>query len=133
VSKFEITPYVGAGSIKFDNSRESVREILGGFTEFKKSKLSKNTTDNFKFCHVFYNKDNKVEAIEFFAETELLLAGKNLFSMSFNELLQFITTNSFSYKEDDTGAISNELGIAIYAPGKSIIETILVYKKGYYD
>jgi hypothetical protein len=133
VYKFEITPYKSVGEIAFENPREAVRKLLGEYKEFKKSKFSKNTTDDFKFCHVFYDENDKVNAIEFFTEIELLLKNKNILAMNFNSLLQFVKESSYSYTEDDTGAIVNDIGIAIYAPDKNRVESILVYKKGYYD
>jgi len=131
--KFEIIPYKKAGDITFQLTREAVRKLLGEFTEFKKTKASKRTTDNFKFCHVYYDKDDKVEAIEFLEENELLYEGKNLFSMSYNELLQFVNEKKLDYKEDDQDVIIEDIGIAVYAPDKRRIEAILVYRKGYYD
>jgi hypothetical protein len=126
-----ITPYTGVGQIKFGDSRNTIRQLFGGFTEFKKSKFSKNTTDDFRFCHVFYDENNNVSAIEFFDDTELEYNDTNLFSMGFNELLQYVKKNSLSYTEDDAGMTINDLGISVYAPDKARIETILVFKKGY--
>jgi len=133
VSKFEIIPYNKAGNITFQLTRDAVRKLLGEFKEFKKSKSSKNTTDDFKFCHVFYDKDNKVEAVEFFEGNELVYEGKKLFSMSYNELLQFVKEKRFDYKEDGPGVIIEDIGIAAYAPNRCRIESILVYRRGYYD
>jgi len=131
--KFEIIPYNKVGDISFKMKRANVRKLLGEFSEFKKSKSSEKTTDDFKFCHVFYDKEDKVEAVEFFEESGLVYEGKKLFSMSYNELLQFVKEKKFDYNDDDTGVIIEDIGIAAYAPGKRGIESVLVYCKGYYD
>ena len=131
--KFEINPYVGVDDVFFDMTREAVRKILGQYKEFKKTPASKNTTDDFNFCHVFYDLNNKAEAVEFFAGNGLIFKETDLFSMDYKGLLQFIKTHSTNYSEDDSGVIINDLGFAVYAPDKNTIETILVFRKGYYD
>jgi thermostable 8-oxoguanine DNA glycosylase len=133
VSKFEIVPYNKVGDVSFQLTREAVRKILGEFKEFKKSKSSKKTTDDFKFCHVFYDNADKVEAVEFFEENELVYEGKNLFSMSYNELLQLVKEKKFNYKEEGPGVIIESIGIAAYTPDRRRIDSILVYRRGYYD
>ena len=133
MSEFEIIPYKKVGDISFQLSRDAVRKLLGEFKEFKKTKSSKKMTDDFKFCHVFYDNDDKVEAVEFFKESELLYDEKNIFSMSYNDLLQFLNEKKIVFKEDDSGVIIERLGIAVYAPAKRKIESIFVYRKGYYD
>ena len=54
MSKFVINSLKSVGNIKFGESREEVRKEYGDFKEFKKSKYSKNTTDDFKSFHVYY-------------------------------------------------------------------------------
>jgi hypothetical protein len=131
VSKFEIIPYEKVGDISLQLERESIRKLLGEFKEFKKSKSSEKKADNFGFCHIYYDKDNRIEAVEFFEGTDLVYNGKNLFSLSYNELLKFAKEND--YKEDDSGIFIEKLGIAAYVPDKNKVESILVYRRGYYD
>lgn len=133
MSKFEIIPYEKVGNITFQMKRNAVRKLFGEFKEFKKTKSSKSPTDDFKFCHVYYDKDDKVNAVEFFEESELVYEEKNLFSMSYNELLKFFKENKLDYKEDDSGVTIECLGVSAYAPDKRRIESILVYSNGYYD
>ena len=135
MSRFEIIPYDKVGDISFKLTREAVRKLLGNEdpNKFKKSKSSENEADDFGFCHVHYDKNNKVEAVEFFGEIELVYKGKNLFSFPYNEMLQFLGKNSSEYSVNDSGVIVEELGIAAYVPDKRTIESILVYRRGYYD
>ena len=131
--KTEFLPYTGIGQVKFDSARTEARETLGTFKEFKKTKFSKNTTDDFSFCHVFYDGQDKIEAMEFFDSTELLFKEKNLFRFSFAELKSFLKTHSIDFQEDDCGLRSDSIGLSVYSPDKGRIETILAYKRGYYD
>jgi len=131
--KIDFLPYIGIEQIKLDSAREEVRKSLGEYKDFKKTKFSKNTTDDFSYCHVFYNEQNKVEAVEFFDSTEFMFKGKNLFSFSFRELKLFMEHNSIDFKEDDSGFGSDSIGLSVYSPDKQRIETILIYKRGYYD
>jgi len=132
VCKLDFSPYNGAGKIKLNTARDEVRKTLGAFKEFKKTKFSKNTTDDFSFCHVFYNEQNKVNAVEFFDTTELLYKGKNLFSFQFSEIKSFLKNNSTDFQEDSSGLRSDDIGLSVYSPEKKGIETILIYTQGYY-
>ena len=132
--KVDFLPYNGAGQIKFDSAREETRKTLSTFKEeFRKTKFSKNTTDDFSFCHVFYNEQNKVEAVEFFETTEFLFKGKNLFLLSLTGLKSLLKSNSIDFQEDDSGLRSDAIGLSVFSPDKEKIDTILIYQKGYYD
>jgi hypothetical protein len=59
-----------------------------------------------------------------------------LFSLLFSELKSFLKSNSIDFQEDDCGLRSDAIGLSIFSPYKEEegeIETILVYRKGYYD
>lgn len=129
MSKFDIKSYVSVGNINLGEERNSVRNKNGNYKEFKKSKYSKNTTDDFSSFHVFYDADNKVIAVEFFEN--VYLNDINLFSKTYKELKDLF--HDSSDKEDDSGIIFTKYGFSVYSPDKQTIETVLVFKKGYYD
>ena len=139
--KIDFLPYNGAGQIKLGSAREEARKTLGTFKEFTKTKSSKNTTDDFSFCHVFYNEQNKVEAVEFFDKTksfdttEFLFKGENLFLLSLTGLKSLLKSSSIDFQEQENGSVlrSDAIGLSVFSPDKEKIETILIYKKGYYD
>jgi hypothetical protein len=131
VSEIKLIPYNGMEIVKFGDSREVVRKELGNYKEFKKSKFSKNTTDDFRFCHVFYDSENKMEAIEFFPEAQISLNEKQLFSFDYSSLKKFLKDESI--KEDDSGARFPKYGISVYVPDLEHIESIMLYAKSYYD
>ena len=129
MSKFVINSLSSVGAIHFGESRDEIRSVFGSFTEFKKTKFSKNTTDDFKNFHVYYTPDNKVEAVEFFKDVELEFEGKNIFKMDFSEL----NFNDTSIEKDATSITYKTLGFSVYSPSKSEIESVVVFAKGYYD
>ena len=120
-------PLLGVNEVKFGMNRDEVRKIFGQAREFKKSKFSKNTTDDFGFCHVFYDQDNKCEAIEIFPEVEVFIDGKNVFS----EDLEILKSMFSDFEEDESGFFSKKYSIGIYAPCKKT-ESILLGCDGYY-
>ncbi len=127
----EIKAYESVGSVKFGASREDVRKNNGPYKEFKKSRFSKNTTDDFLGFHVFYNEDNKVCAVEVFRETELYFRGVSLFSKTYPELKALLKDSNVV--EDSSGITYKTFGFSVYAPGHEEVESILVFSKGYFD
>ena len=127
--KWTATPLTGINGVKFGMSRSEVRAVLGGkFKEFRKSKFSKNTTDDFGYCHVFYTPDDKCEAVEVFNECEVSINGKLVFPLEISSLKDQIDD-----LEEDTGSyISKKLSIGIYAP-EGTPESILFGEAGYYE
>lgn len=125
--RVDAIPMKKVNGIKFGMSREDVRNILGDSTEFFKGD-SKVATDDFGYCHVYYDDNDRCEAVEFFDETEVYINGilafpieKEAFSINFADFIQ-----------DDDGFINYDCSVGIYAPYESM-ESILFGKEGYYD
>lgn len=129
MSKYEIKSYVSVGNINFGEERDSVRSKNGKYKEFKKSKFSKNTTDDFSVFHVFYDTENKVNAVEFFEN--VYMNNIDLFSKTYEELKNIFLDSTC--EEDDCGIIFKSYGFSLYSPDKKTIESVLVFKKGYFD
>ena len=127
--KWIATPLVEINGVKFGMPRSKVRAMLGGkYKEFKKSKFSKNTTDDFGVCHVFYTPDDKCEAVEMFNECEVSVNGTVLFPVD----ISFVKKQIEDLEEDTGSYISRKLSIGIYAP-RGMPESILFGKAGYYE
>ena len=126
--RINVVPTVKVGEVEFGMSREEVRTLLGKATEFYKFEDDSNTTDDFGFCHVFYDQDNKCEAIEIFSEAEVFCNGTLIFPTDFITAQKAIS----DLEEDDEGLISYSQSIGIYAPDGEM-ESILFGKTGYYD
>jgi len=129
---FEIKAYDQVGLVKFGMERKRVREILGDFKEFKKTKYSINTTDDFADCHVFYNKENLCEAIEIFKEAKVLIDGTDLFKLSYEDFKRLLLKYDSDLKITDDSITSKKIGVSVYAPDFNV-ESILVFSKEYFD
>ena len=125
---FSIEPLLRAGRIFIGASREDVRKFMGEFTEFKKSKFSKNTTDNFGSCHVYYDQDNKVEAVEIFNNAIAEYKKKNLFIISRDEIMKLFSSEPDTNNDDTLGY--SDYGIIIGFVDNTV-DSILVSRFGY--
>ncbi len=133
MDKIEIKPYERVGTIKFGSNRETVRKDNGNFKEFRKSRFSKNSTDDFSSFHVFYSEDDRVEAVEFFRESNLYFHDIQLFTQSYGDLKTRLNALDSNNTEDESGIIYKTLGFSVYSPDGKQVESILVFEKGYYD
>lgn len=128
MNRIIVTPLVGFENVNFGMARSEVRHILGTpIREFKKSKYSKNTTDDFGSYHVFFDMDDKLEAVEFFEETLISDNQGN----DFPKAAEALNKLPYHFKVDSDSYICSEYSIGIYAPGGRI-ESILFACKGYY-
>lgn len=126
--KIVVEPLKGINGILFGIDRGEVRKYFGNnFEEFKKSKFSKNTTDDYGYCHIFYDEDNKFEAIEFFDEVTIIIDD----IIVFPNRIEVIKKVSDDFEKDEESYISKEKSIGIYAPNNRM-ESILLGIKGYY-
>lgn len=126
--KIVVEPLKGIDGILFGIDRGEVRKYFGNnFEEFKKSKFSKNTTDDYGYCHIFYDEDNKFEAIEFFDEVTIIIDD----IIVFPNRIEVIKKVSDDFEKDEESYISKEKSIGIYAPNNRM-ESILLGIKGYY-
>lgn len=126
--KLNVIPTVSVNDVTFGMEREKVRSFFGDAVEFYKFDDDENTTDDFGFCHVFYDSDNKCEAIEIFNEAEVYVNDKLFFPNDFGVAKEIVN----DLEEDDEGMISYSTSIGIYAPDGEM-ESVLFGKKGYYD
>lgn len=125
--RIDVVPTRKVGEVEFGMSREEVRALLGDATEFYKFEDDSNTTDDFGFCHVFYDQDNTCEAIEIFSEAEVFCNDALIFPTDFIAAKKAIP----DFEEDDEGLISYSQSMGIYAPDGDM-ESILFGKTGYY-
>ena len=126
---FTITPFTSVGNIYFGANRDDVRNILGQFTEFRKTRFSKNTTDDFGGLHVYYSEEDTVDAIEFFPQdTMVLYKERDLFDLSEEDLIMLFSDPSF--KEEPGHLTFANYGVEI-GMEDDVITSILVHKKGY--
>jgi len=127
--KWELKPCESIGPIRFGMDRIAVRNLFEiQCEEFKKTKYSKNTTDDFGWFHVFYTIDNKVDAVEIFEGIEIILDGNVIFPIKTCDISKFIPEI-----EEDNGSYTHmEKSIGLEADSENA-ESILVGSKGYYN
>ncbi len=126
--KINAQPLSEVNGVKFGMKREAVRQMLGEAREFKKSKFSKTTTDDFGYCHVFYDINDKCEAVEIFVGSEVSVNGKIIFPTSIEGAKEIVP----DLNEDNGSFISISKSIGIYAPSGNM-ESILFGVSGYYN
>lgn len=125
---YNFIPYTSVGPIKFGEPRNDVRIALGDYKEYKKNKFSENTLDDFGSCQVFYNKQNQVEAIELYRNSELIFKGVNLFSLNESQLVAIV--NDPDAQKDEYSITFPSIGMSITLIDKEP-DSILLYERGY--
>lgn len=138
---YEIKPYEGVGAIKLNMSRDDVRKIINcQFKEFKKAPFSAVTTDDYYLLgiHVYYNKEDKCEAIELFNNSNPTFMGNSFFEEPVSNVVEWFKKNDDTIVIDDVSITSNRFGIGLYASAgiqakDSTLDSIIVFAKGYYD
>lgn len=132
MKEITVVPLKSVGNISFGMERSKVREILGDYKEFKKSKLSINTTDDFNICHVYYDKNNQCEAVEFFQGIAIKIENEIVFPARFNEICSKLKTLDCNLEIEKDTCTSIKYSIGVYASTDKV-ESILFGCKGYYN
>ena len=128
MERWELKPLESVGSIMFGMDRKEARKRLGDqFTEFRKTRWSKNTTDDYGRFHVFYTPDDRVEAVEFHKGVEIVLNGQTVFPIKTKEIEKVLP----DIEKDDVGYISVKNSIA-YQTNPVDAECFLAAGAGYY-
>lgn len=128
MKKLCVTPLEGFNNIRFGTNRDDVRNTLNlEFREFRKTKYSKNTTDDYGVFHLYYDMKNKLEAIEIVGEIDVDIMGGKVFPGNINQLKNLIT----DLRQDGNYYESNIFSIGVVANDNEI-ESILFGKVGYY-
>ncbi len=128
---FSIELTKSVNGIAFGTSRSVVRNAFGSdYTEFKKTPLSQNTTDAYPSFHVYYTPDDRLEAIEFFDNAEIIISGQ-AFSWEYAKAKKWMLGIDPAAVIDDDGITSAVYGIGLYSPD-GIVEGVLFAESSYY-
>ncbi|MDE7202862.1 MAG: hypothetical protein K2O91_13385 [Lachnospiraceae bacterium] len=114
---------------KIWNGEGRSQKDFGRCKGIKKSKFSKNTTDDFGFCHVFYNTSDECEAIEILDNVEVFVDGMMVFPANIEDVKSAV--GEFQ-KEDEVSLVNVNKSVGIYAPSGKM-ESILFGVSGYYE
>ena len=129
MKKINACPLIGVANITFGMKREEVRKKLAGFKkDFQKSPLNPQKVDDFGYCHVYYDNDDKCEAVEFFTDVEIQINGQKV-SPGRIEPIKGIITDLL--EEEDGFWTSKSCSVGVTAPDGEI-ETILFGCTNYY-
>lgn len=132
MKRIDVIPLIRVNGVKFGMNRSEVRAVLGEASEFFKTDSCTNTTDDFGYCHVFYDNNDRCEAIEIFDDAEVYINDKLIFPINKEQALNSFRSVFDDFIQDDDGLISYKFSIGIYAPYESM-ESILIGKENYYD
>ena len=126
-------PTESVGLVRFGMTREVVRTTVGStFTEFRKTRFSKNTTDDFGFMHVFYDEKNTCEAVELFNDCVVIVDSVCLMPSDKSDTDNWLKARDDSSEIHPDDSVSKLLSIGI-AASSGKVESILFGRFGYYD
>jgi hypothetical protein len=141
--KFEITPFVGAGVIRFGMTSQEVQQLsLGAMSSFRRNLLEPLQSDQFEEFNlvVSYKLSGVVETVEFGKDANLQYAGVKLFDQTVEQLKTLLLTYDPNLEVDCDGFVAHEIGIGAYVLGAddedgspAELISIIVFEKGYYD
>jgi hypothetical protein len=139
--EFEIVPYVHVGPIEFGLTRTDLRRRLNSPADgFRKSPTDTVLTDAFDTLgfHVFYNAEDRCEAVEFYRLTMPTLYGRNLLEQPFADARVWLQSLDPGIQAESGTLISHTYGLGLYAPSalhdlRSPVEAVIVFRRGYYD
>ena len=138
---FEFEPYVGIGPLKFGMTMAEARSAVGlSYKSFQKSMDSYSPADAFddSAMIVFYDKNDKVDAIEIYPEMDLTHNGTTILGNDLKKVEDYFDSISTDKKADDLGHDYRSLGISFAGTGDGDPDArnvgyVFIYRKGYWD
>ena len=138
---YEFEPYVSVGPVKFGMTMQEARAALDlPYKSFQKSSDSYSPADAFdeSAMIVFYDKNDKVDAIEIYSEMDLAYNGTVILGNSLKKVEAYFDSFSESKKADDLGHDIRSHGISFAGSGDGNPEAqnvgyVFTYAKGYWD
>ncbi|EOQ62932.1 hypothetical protein F935_02023 [Acinetobacter calcoaceticus ANC 3811] len=139
---FEITPYVGAGLIKFGMKREEVRKLMSEYEPraFWRNSYSESATDGYDEIgiNVYYDSADKTIALEFYKPAQVAFNGGEISKLPVFEAYKLMASLDKDIAIDEDGLTSFKFGIGFYAPFYEEdymlpVEAIIIFIDGYYN
>ena len=135
-----VLSHVGIGPLTFGMTREEVEHAVGSRPHrFRKTLACATLTDAFDGAgmHVYYDDQDRVEAIELFAPARPTFNDHDLHNMPYSSLIAAIRILDPEVQEDELGFTSNALGFGVYTEAKDTqpeqpAEAVIVFRKDYY-
>jgi hypothetical protein len=115
---FDVIIGKSVGEIVFGMPRNEARLLLGEYREFNNNLVKMNSFDQFAFCHLGYDENDKVEFVCFtvLKDVELKLENRIISRMSSLQLFAYVNKldNTVELEESGISFESNTLGVAAY-------------------
>ena len=127
INEIKVVPLKEVNGIKFGTDRQEIREVFGECKEFKKTPFSSNTADDFGSFHVFYDKDDKFEAIEVFGDIKVILESDVIFPGKIGNLINCVD----GFVEESGYYTNYDLSIGTSLIGDEL-ESLCIGCKDYY-
>jgi hypothetical protein len=136
---YDLRPYDGVGALRLGISREEVHKVAGLPSDsFLKAGVS--LTDQYDSLGilVYYDSEEKVEAIELFSPAKPTLHSREVLGRPIREIIEWWKSLDPNLAADEAGLTSRTLGIGAYAPGAARdsddpVQGVIIFKRGYYD
>ncbi|MGB8193775.1 MAG: hypothetical protein WCF67_17720 [Chitinophagaceae bacterium] len=141
-----LVPFEGIGPLKLGIPRQAMLDSIGGeivtmpWTKAAKHRPKTPLTDYFYLyeAKVEYDRNDRSIFIEVGSLYPVIFGNRNLFDLSYEELLRFFLSIDPAVVIEPLGFTSNNLQIAIYAPDgvkdtRVPCELVSVFVKGYYE
>lgn len=139
---YSVKPREGLGPLHFGMPRREVRQVLGaGWEEFLKSPFDDVPTDAWDELglHVYYDGEDRLEAVETFRPARPTWQGEDLLSVSYRRLRHLLRQGDRRLEvEAGEGLTSYRLGVGAHAPDgedepEAPVEGVIVFRRGYYE
>lgn len=143
--ELNITPFQSVGYMKFGASAKVIRSMFDfPLTSFVKGPASDMPTPVDAFdeggIHIYYDKLNRCDAIEFFSPASLTFQGKLLIDQPYKEISKWLVSMDTNIVYNDSGLEARSLGIGLYAPNfdenerpDELVESVIVVSEGYWS
>lgn len=132
-----IKSYEGFDNISFGMSPDEVKtELKREPKKFYKIVDDAHASDDYGDFFVYYNEHCLCEAIEFNKYAKVKFKNIILFDLEYKELEKRIIQFDNNLEIDETGFISNKLGIGVYIIDKDCntpVDSVIIFEKGYYQ
>ena len=134
MDNWQLLPYDGLGELKFSQTRENIRSILGRACRLFKKTPQSNLSDVYdKYgLHLYYDSHDMLEFIESYQPCRPFYEQVSILNRNVKKVISDISKLGYTERFDSGSYFFDDLGLALYAPA-SHVEAASMYKRGYYD
>ena len=135
--RYVIVPYEKAGPVYFGMTRDEVRKLLGQEPHVFRRSSRENESERYDDFFVYYDDEDRCEAVEFWPGNEVVCCGLSLFSRSFEEELSLLVAVDSGVKAGLDCCTSEKLGVGLWSSSRrgpdAQVDSVLAFSHGYFD